>query len=489
MARRTKQLPLSRTTRIRLAEAQRRAGIELDPVLGVIARRSPVSLEEVRSAIRIDVTAAFARLRRLFELQPDREIPSPAEFFTLDENDLSFFAYAGHGKGSHPILGLSAGAVLGVEELLLKCLTNPDFFSPFDELRGEGKFDTPAPIAFLRVEDERPNRYVDYEWLAKLGDDLGYALVTPLPYTPWRLAQFELLRDLAIDWLLLHEASHWIGGHLAFLRGAEKRGPQTAGGAIGLGFSDGGISMDEHPQRRAFERALKSADAPHIEPLVAHRCLEHQADYNGFTLLARLHHQQHPRASTAFARYAKTMAALDLPPPLHKIGRLSEGRRLRSMLVAAETAVLIIERSSCSEKRNAGYPLPLERFLHLQHAGSQEWPIAINTEHGVMLNGPRAGGRRIQSVLREGFAKPLLDVNITARELGLNPLIDPNVPRGAALQALTRDLLRFFDANAADDDFETDAAKRLRLIERRQYPTFAPVVARYRLYRRKPSDR
>jgi hypothetical protein len=348
------EMEFSSTTRLRLAEARRRAGLDLDHRLGVVARDAPATLRELRDALDCDLAATVRRLQSLFNALPEKGIPSPGAFFRFDRNDLTFGAFADFGGVGGPILSISAGAVLGMEELLLKCLTNADFFM-FEELRGAGEFDSAAPFALLRVVDDRPPRYFDYHWLEGLGDDLGDALVTPLPYTPWRLLQFELLRDLAIEWIYLHEASHWIAGHLHFLS-AGRRTPAKAGtSAARLAMSEGRVSKDRHPEREVIKSALEAANAGDVAPEVAHRCMEHQADYTAFTLLARLHHhQRHP--DNAFARYQRGMRALHLPNGFKEIASLDHGQRLRSMLVAAEAAVLIIERSSRVEVRNIGYP-------------------------------------------------------------------------------------------------------------------------------------
>lgn len=476
---------LSKTTRLRLAEVLRGGAVEVDPRLGISASVRPIGLQFLLHSVGQDLDSTFDRMKRLFVDLADEGIPDPTHLMNFDHS-LVFAGYA-EPAGSSTILGISAGAVLSIEELLLLSLTDVDFFTFPELVDGVDATRTNAPIEVQRVEGQRPELSSGFQWLRGLGEDLGDALLTSLPVSPWRLCQFELLRDLAVQWLCLHEASHWMRGHVAFIQLAEASFDLPAW-PIRIGMSDGASSGDIHPQRAIVEAALRAAFASSIPADLAHRCLEHQADHMAFGLLARLHHHQTDHPDSAFARYAAAMHSLNLTPQFDALLDLTDAQRLRAMLIAAQVAILFIEKIGRAGPRNVGYPFPMGRFLHLQLAAAAEWPIAGSDEEGAYLDATDADEEELRQFLRDALGNALIDIDRLGRNLRLEPMTIEEASDGRVFGPVIREVLRLFDPDTRPSDLETEAGRELHHLQHEQNPIVDRILAPFQIFNGPPTD-
>ncbi len=259
------------------------------------------------------------------------------------------------------------GALLAIEELLLNALCNPGFFN-FDSLYDlEDEYLTRAPLHVFRVTLEGPPRYHDYTWLDQLTRaQSSQALLSTMPLTAWRLCQLKLLRNLAFQWLCLHEAAHWLTGHLEWL------GSDNSQTDLGLCLSDPEFQLDMSANSAdSITKRLKNILLLHQAPSWvtasdARKCIEYQADSLGFQLLAYLQRQASTANFSAYQRYEQAMARIGLPDFFENVAVLDEASRARAMLIAAGAVILLIERGASYSGSGGDYPIPLGRLLNLQ---------------------------------------------------------------------------------------------------------------------------
>lgn len=448
-------IALSHTTALRLTDAVRQAGQTLDPALRDAVGEAPLSLDAVRAAIASDATRDFAGVANAL----NGIHPSTGEVLGLDTR-LVIGGYAGlpDGRGAH--LHVTAGAFLAIEDLLLRATTKPDFFlfdalyDPQDEQRLR------VPIHILDVTVEGPERFFDYSWLRKLEPGgTRHALLSSMPLTSWRLCQFELLRALSVQWLCLHEAAHWLGGHLDLLT---KSAPAAR---TGLQFCDPDLALGAAGAPDKVERAIAAALRAHglahrLPRRDARKCFEYQADFLGFLLLSVLQRGE----ASAFARYEAAMRRLALPDYFEELIALDAAARARAQLLAAGAVILLIERGALSLGGRSTYPLPLARLLNLQMAVIATSPFAERREDGVFLKAHFADRPEFQAFIGGTLARSLLDFNVLAKILTLDPFVDNRPGQPVRFASLAGDLLAFFDPTMRKRQLKTKAAREFHAL-------------------------
>lgn len=448
-------IALSHTTALRLTDAVRQAGQSLAPALAGAVGEASLSLDAMRAAIAADSAKTFVDVARSLDgTGPDRTVMPAETAWQLDKRLLvGGYAELPDGKGAH--LHVTEGAFLAIEDLLLRATAKPDFFlfgalyDPQDEQRLR------APIHVLNVTVEGPERFFDYSWLRRIKpSDIRYALLTSMPLTPWRLCQFELLRALSLHWLCLHEAAHWLGGHLDLLA-------QSAPAAkTGLQFCDPDpvLGAVDAPNRveAAIAAVLSAHELTRRLPLRdARKCFEYQADFLGFLLLSALQ----KRLDSAFARYEAAMRRLALPDYFEEVIALDGPSRARAQLLAAGVVILLIERGALSRGGRSAYPLPLARLLNLQMASIVASPFAEKRDDGVFLKAHLADRPDFLAFIGEALGRTLLDFNVLAKVLSLDPFVDNPPGKPVRFQSIVGDLQAFFDATTRKSRLKTRAAR------------------------------
>src|SRR6185312_14482882 len=167
----------------------------------------------------------------------------------------------------------------------------------------------------------------------------------------------------------LHEAAHWLGGHLDLLgQSAPTSGLQFCDTDLALGAADAPDRVE-----KAIAAVLRAQGlARRLPARDARKCFEYQADFIGFQLLSRFQTQ----SGSAFARYEAAMRRLALPDYFEKVIALDGPARARAHVVAAGAVILLIERGALSLHAKSAYPLPLARLLNLQMAAVASSPFA-----------------------------------------------------------------------------------------------------------------
>jgi hypothetical protein len=448
-------IALSHTTALRLTDAVRQAGQTLEPALRDAVGQVPLSFDTMRAAIASDAARDFAGVASAL----NGVHPFAEDVLGLDTRlVIGGYAELPDSDGAH--LHVTAGAFLAIEDLLLRATTKPDFFlfdalyDPQDEQRLR------APIHVLDVTVEGPERFFDYSWLRKLGPgETRHALLSSMPLTPWRLCQFELLRALSVQWLCLHEAAHWLGGHLDLLA-------QNAPAAkAGLQFCDPDPVLGAADTSDKVERAIAAVLRAHglarrLPRRDARKCFEYQADFLGFLLLSAI---QRGAAST-FARYEAAMRRLALPDYFAELIVLDDIACARAQLLAAGAVILLIERGALSLGGRSAYPLPLARLLNLQMAVIATSPFAERRDDGVFLKAHFADRPDFQTFIGGTLARSLLDFNVLAKILTLDPFVDNRPGHPVRFPSLAGDLLAFFDPTMRKRQLKTKAAREFHAL-------------------------
>jgi hypothetical protein len=176
------RITISQTTALRLSDA---AGVQaLDPALWDAVSAGRLSLSELQEAIQHDARRDVDILNALIRHIESHLRIAPLHGLGLDPR-LVFAGYALLPRGSRKHLFASAGAVIAIEEVLLRALASPDFFhfdalfDPTDDAR------TRAPFHVLDAEVEGPARFADYSWVQALSPtDQRTALLSSMPLAP-----------------------------------------------------------------------------------------------------------------------------------------------------------------------------------------------------------------------------------------------------------------------------------------------------------------
>jgi hypothetical protein len=459
---------LSRSTALRIADARQNVGVDLDPILQEQPLHGSLSVSEMRAAVNLDLDRDVGRLMASLEALPSRHRIPTLRGFGLDDSLLAG-AYAIPPQSTGPHLFVTLGAVLAVEELLLQAFCTTSFFRLGDPYRPDDD------QRILRVEVDGPEGFYDYRWLTKIDSkDERIALLTSMPLKPSRVCQFELLRELALNWLFLHEAAHWLGGHLGLLEqgaGDAHAALQFADPPIVLGASHASNSAD------VLGRALSAINAPpDLTTSTARKVLELQADSLGFLLLSSL---QRGRTG-AFRRYTDTMKQLS-PRRLNQPAELDRAARARALLVAAGAVILLVEKASRIRSSDDSYPAPFARLLNVQFAMLQSSPFADRQPTGAYLTAETADDPKFQIFLKRGLARSLFDLSTLAEILRVPSVVESSADGPVGFSKLIKDLMAFFDATLTHEQLITPEAGQLYVLQGTG-PTMLKLCEPYREY-------
>lgn len=237
---------------------------------------------------------AFARLRKGMRLDIETNSWNVNATVMLRRRAL------GLGRRVLPHYRITAGTVLALHDLFTTLCSRPDFFP-----------DVPGATVASAI-DPHPARFRDYSRIAR-SDELPLVLQEPTDDTRYALALY--LMTAGFHWLLFHEESHFLAGHLLYL---EQMHAQTAVTEV---------DAEPLPEEHAADR----------------RCLESHAD---------------ERANLQLVRTYATLPNL-LDHPVEAMRSAAEGVRIA--IVAAGSVLLLFEANRAG--RSATHPLPMTRLL------------------------------------------------------------------------------------------------------------------------------
>lgn len=335
---------------------------------------------------------------------------STAPFAFELEEDLQFNAGAWMEEGAHTV-GLPIGAVLAIEDLCLTLCCSPSFLMAADLIfSGDNDSDLPYSIPMVGSRLKLRNRYDDYSQMER-EDFLNRARLSyNLPTAPWRLEQYRLIRDIALDWIVFHEASHHLQGHVAF---------------AGEGANQ---MLRENGRMRSVRRAAAGEDGFSAEDAspISH-CLELQADALALTLVRRLwidSDKREARFSEAERAIAENLAEIGEGGALNT-NDIRERQRL--VFVGAGVALLALDTLSDGAEASDTHPSVQTRLLNFVNQLLIEAPFIESAAGGAYISvndgqGNQAGERDIYTDYLDRIMGPAaLDLNFAAEELRLPP--------------------------------------------------------------------
>lgn len=276
----------------------------------------------------------------------------------LDEDELGISGRASPGE-DQPILTLSLGFALAVDEATLEFLSWEDALCPKQVLRDrEAGEDHAAGVERYAYEEDHIGRYVTYRHLRDThlrAEDV----TSGFPANLWRLRQQQLLFELVMRWAALHEIAHGALCHLdllqAFFGGEGPRLSVIEDAPLSGGDADGeawkGFGFDEPPLPETREADIRQV-------------LELHADTCASWLAYDLDRIARERGDGLFEAYARDMTALGADQAAHFIA-LSPDNRTHFLLLAGLIAVVMFEFSRRSSGREVSetHPLPEARLI------------------------------------------------------------------------------------------------------------------------------
>lgn len=192
--------------------------------------------------------------------------------------------------------------------------------------------------------------------------------------TPWHVPAAEMLLELSFQYLMCHEASHWLLGHIEFLwRNNSMLFKQ------GIGFSEVMLG--------ASGSLVLQLDADE------NKCAELQADSMAFEMMDVLHTPAPSEESDGFAR-------------------------LRILTVAAGLVILLIEK----QRHSGSYPLPATRTFNLLNmvlGVANLNAVAIHRNGPVLSGSDPATLETLGRSLRETILPAGLDLHTVSEILGI----------------------------------------------------------------------
>ena len=282
------------STRLRLALAERdyalAEGAPAPDLCRLLAANPSAVRNQVIPAVIADAHAAINRLRLLMNHEAFPEIVPGEITFQITEAHGSVFAEVGLDERAKPAVTVSAGLILALEDALLAALCRGAFFTN-GALENDG---LDEPIPFLEVRNPNPMRMRFYD-VGGIEQLTSSEIQKAIPRAPWRLCQFDLLSELALHFILLHEVAHFACGHLGLA--AVRRGTT---GAFRLSEIDHEFALGPGGARSAI---FQEAD---------HKCIELQADFLAEELHFFFHRadKTEAEANSALARYAEVLPEL-----------------------------------------------------------------------------------------------------------------------------------------------------------------------------------
>ena len=192
----------------------------------------PLSFEEliqVNTTERENFLATWKK--ELFKIKGWESHVGGRDFkYTLDKNNLSLSASASLQDNESPVeFTISLGVYLALDDIFCTMCSYNDFFQ--DTWEG-------GPIANISHEFE--TRYLDYGFLKEMNDnERSESLNYRVPLDLDRLKLAGMLRDIAYGWIILHEESHYLMGHLHYLNSQLS----LNGGANSMGILRDGMGI------------------------------------------------------------------------------------------------------------------------------------------------------------------------------------------------------------------------------------------------------
>lgn len=235
---------------------------------------------------------------------------------------------------------IDSGTMLAVDDVVGCVFSSAGFLSRYERKRSM----RPEPIVFT---DDRIGRFIRYPALRRCFSDVA-SVVTAIPSNPTRLRSASLFSALALDWVHLHEQSHFILGHAdLLLRGTS---------AVTL------QAFDELGQDTVLRAVARDQ--------IRRRALEFQADGQALELLFLEHLSQDAKSASDLLDENSRSNVAGRASLWSKRG-LSEYRRAaRILIVAACVVALLFERGREMHDVGGHHPLPSARLLHLFMVGT-----------------------------------------------------------------------------------------------------------------------
>ncbi len=196
-----------------------------------------------------------------------------------------------------------------------------------------------------------------------------------------------LLYEIAFQWLMCHELSHWLLGHPEFLhRGSNQVSPESAFSEVSHGAADNSVNDEVDP--------------------IENCCIELQADSFALELLDHMHSEPALSPCSIFHRAGAPLIDLD-----------NRFRNLRALVVASGLVMLHFDTLRNSE----AYPKPATRVFNLlKMSFAVANRDAIQTDDGApYLRG--SDPKTLESVERSGretIAHAGVDLSAASRVVG-----------------------------------------------------------------------
>ncbi|MGA8169457.1 MAG: hypothetical protein WB816_01255 [Methylocystis sp.] len=355
---------------------------------------------------------------------------------------------------------ISAGLILAIEDLLLSALTTPDYFnSPeLHDPKDESRAILPIPVLRAEWKDKPPTR--GFGWLEDIAAGHSISILNLMPQAPWRLVQFELLRELCIHWVMLHEFAHWALGHLGALTSANSKAKAS------LALSDavlGLLDADRMKMLAGLAKFVSASTAPGlgaIDGTTVGRSIELSADRWAIHYLIRLHEAERDHPDNVFSRHRRAMRAIRLPREFDPSTELEENRRVRAYITAAGAVALILFSNERDGSKSDDYPPAISRLINILNAAFASSPFVDITAGGVTFETAIADEPEFIAYMRDAWLQPQIDFRFLNRALGVEPFLAFDAETDAPLYSeVLEDILRLFDPTADIDSFGTEAGQ------------------------------
>ena len=238
-----------------------------------------------------------------------------------------------------PTIHINLGLILSVEDALGFVLSTKTFFT---HRTGDGELTLMNPS--FKIGRSHPQRFLNYQKVLNETKGFAQVLTSGIPFAPWRLCQFEMLSDMGIHWVILHEQSHGLLGHLEQAKKHKGRA-----GKMSLNESD----HDE------IQWSTTTGRRPKI--------LEMEADSQALSLLYDLIYMN-PKAPVVAAYRAHLQNGNYKNNQAGSIIELSTPKDyLRALLLSVSLVIILLEnkRLQTNPESSSAYPSPITRLFGL----------------------------------------------------------------------------------------------------------------------------
>lgn len=330
--------------RIALAERDfaRLHGSVPPPICGILPDDEAELKRRMVQMIEEDARAAVRRLRRLMKHEAFPELPPDAFKLHIDRTEPGFVATVTGRVGEPAWIELSLGSILAIEDALLGALCRATFLTN----AGLETVELDEPIAFLRIP-AAATRLRTYP-LDQPGGLMSATLNPWIPRSAWRLYQFDVMAELSLQWIVLHEMAHWALGHIGFAAARTRAG-------------DAALTLSEVTHSFALEGVEASGNCLTSSE---HQTIEMQADFLASELLYFYHRAQIGSENTPLSRFGERMRELvDVRGTV--LGDLDEAQQHRLLATAAGVVVLTIEARRQEVGTSRTHPLPETRAMQI----------------------------------------------------------------------------------------------------------------------------